>query len=49
MNPPLTIEQYLGVFVAYNAAIWPAQIVAYVPRAPHALFTPDPQWHETPP
>jgi Family of unknown function (DUF6064) len=30
MNPPFTIEQFLGVFVAYNAAIWPAQIVAYI-------------------
>lgn len=30
MNPPFTIEQFLGVFAAYNAAIWPAQIVAYV-------------------
>ena len=29
MNAPFTIEQFLGVFVAYNAAIWPAQIVAY--------------------
>ena len=30
MNTPFTIEQFLGVFVAYNAAIWPAQIAAYV-------------------
>lgn len=30
MNPPFTIEQFLGVFVAYNAAIWPTQIGAYV-------------------
>ena len=30
MNAPFSIEQFLGVFVAYNAAIWPAQIVAYV-------------------
>jgi Family of unknown function (DUF6064) len=29
VNPPFTIEQFLGVFVSYNAAIWPAQIVAY--------------------
>lgn len=29
MNPPFSIEQSLGVFVAYNAAIWPAQIDAY--------------------
>jgi hypothetical protein len=26
---PFTIEQFLGVFTAYNHAIWPAQIVAY--------------------
>jgi hypothetical protein len=30
VNTPFTIEQFLGVFVAYNAAIWPVQIVAYV-------------------
>lgn len=30
MSPPFTIEQFFGVFVAYNAAIWPAQIVAYL-------------------
>jgi hypothetical protein len=30
VNPPFTIEQFLGVFVAYNAAIWPLQIIAYV-------------------
>ncbi|MFN0194756.1 MAG: DUF6064 family protein [Aestuariivirga sp.] len=29
MNPPFTIEEFLGVFAAYNAAIWPFQIVAY--------------------
>jgi hypothetical protein len=29
VNPPFTLEQFLGVFVAYNAAIWPLQIVAY--------------------
>jgi Family of unknown function (DUF6064) len=29
VNTPFTIEQFLGVFVSYNAAIWPAQIVAY--------------------
>jgi hypothetical protein len=26
---PFTIEQFLGVFAAYNAAIWPAQVTAY--------------------
>jgi Family of unknown function (DUF6064) len=30
VNPPFTVEQFLGVFVAYNAAIWPTQIGAYV-------------------
>ncbi len=30
MNPPFSIEQFLGVFAEYNAAIWPAQIFAYV-------------------
>lgn len=29
MTAPFTIEQFLGVFAAYNAAIWPIQIVAY--------------------
>lgn len=27
---PFTVEQFLGVFRNYNAAIWPIQIVAYV-------------------
>lgn len=27
--PPFTAEQFLDVFVAYNAAIWPLQIFAY--------------------
>ncbi len=30
MNPPFTIEQFLGVFVAYNKEIWPVQVVAYL-------------------
>jgi Family of unknown function (DUF6064) len=30
VNPPFTIEEFLGVFAAYNAAIWPLQIAAYV-------------------
>lgn len=29
MTPPFRVEQFLGVFAAYNMAIWPAQIVAY--------------------
>ena len=27
---PFTSEQFLGVFVNYNNAIWPIQIAAYV-------------------
>lgn len=30
MTAPFTIAEFLGVFVAYNAAIWPAQVGAYV-------------------
>lgn len=30
MSAPFTIEQLLGVFVAYNATIWRAQIAAYI-------------------
>jgi hypothetical protein len=30
VSPPFTIDQFLGVFAAYNAAIWPVQIVAAV-------------------
>ena len=30
MNPPFTIDAFLGVFVAYNRAIWPTQIAAYI-------------------
>lgn len=29
MDFPFTIEQFFNVFEAYNAAIWPAQIIAY--------------------
>jgi len=29
MRPPFSAEQFLEVFATYNAAIWPAQIVAY--------------------
>jgi len=28
MTAPFTIEQFLGVFVAYNGAIWPMQVAA---------------------
>ena len=35
MSLPFAVEQFLGVFVAYNAAIWPEQIAAYtLGRAP---------------
>jgi hypothetical protein len=30
MALPFTVEQFLGVFVRYNEAIWPAQLVAYL-------------------
>ncbi len=30
LDPPFTSEQFLGIFAAYNLAIWPAQIIAYV-------------------
>ncbi len=30
MTAPFTIAEFLSVFAAYNAAIWPAQIAAYV-------------------
>jgi hypothetical protein len=29
-NLPFTRDQFLGMFEAYNQAIWPAQVVAYV-------------------
>jgi len=27
---PFTIEEFLGVFVSYNTAIWPVQVLAYI-------------------
>jgi hypothetical protein len=27
---PFTVDQFFSVFAAYNKAIWPAQIVAYL-------------------
>lgn len=30
MKIPFTVEQFFDVFVTYNNAIWPAQVVAYV-------------------
>jgi uncharacterized protein DUF6064 len=30
MQLPFTVEQFFDVFGAYNTAIWPAQIIAYV-------------------
>jgi Family of unknown function (DUF6064) len=30
MQIPFTVEQFFDVFGAYNTAIWPAQIIAYV-------------------
>lgn len=29
MTPPFTVAEFLAVFAAYNAAIWPFQIAAY--------------------
>jgi hypothetical protein len=26
---PFTLDQFLAVFVAYNQAVWPAQLLAY--------------------
>ena len=33
MEPPFTVEQFLGVFRAYNLAVWPMQIVFYAVAA----------------
>ena len=30
MNPPFTLEQFLGVFKNYNQAVFPMQIVFYL-------------------
>ena len=30
MRLPFTVEQFFDVFEAYNRAIWPAQVLAYV-------------------
>lgn len=30
MKIPFNVEQFFDVFEAYNSAIWPAQVVAYV-------------------
>jgi hypothetical protein len=30
MKIPFTVEQFFGVFEGYNAAIWPAQMIAYI-------------------
>jgi hypothetical protein len=30
MTAPFTAEQFFGVFAAYNAAIWPAQVCSFV-------------------
>jgi hypothetical protein len=30
MQMPFTVEQFFDVFGAYNTAIWPAQVIAYV-------------------
>lgn len=30
MDLPFTVEQFFNIFVSYNMAIWPAQIIAYL-------------------
>ena len=30
MRPPFTVDEFLGAFVRYNEAVWPAQIAFYV-------------------
>jgi hypothetical protein len=49
MSLPFDIDQFLAVFSAYNAAIWPAQIVAYALgfAAVGALLTGHPARHRT--
>jgi hypothetical protein len=44
MNPPFTIADFLAVFAAYNAAIWPFHLVAYGLGlvAVRAIFKPRP-------
>jgi Family of unknown function (DUF6064) len=42
MNPPFTVEEFLAVFSAYNAAIWPLQIIAYAA----GLLAVATLWHE---
>jgi hypothetical protein len=44
MNPPFTIADFLAVFAAYNAAIWPLHLVAYALGlvAIAAIFVPRP-------
>jgi hypothetical protein len=44
---PFTREQFFGVFAAYNTAIWPAQLVAYVLGlvVVAALLRPSPRGH----
>ncbi len=38
MSLPFSIEQFMGVFEAYNRAVWPAQIVAYILGIAAMLF-----------
>jgi hypothetical protein len=44
VNPPFTVIEFLAVFAAYNAAIWPFQIVAYALGlvAAAAILVPNP-------
>lgn len=44
MTLPFSVEQFFEVFATYNAAVWPAQIVAYL-AALAALAAPMPALH----
>jgi hypothetical protein len=45
MSPPFSAEQFFGVFVAYNSAVWPAQIgLVALALATIALAVVRPAW-----
>jgi len=35
---PFTVEQFFDVFGTYNTAIWPMQVVAYLPDVLHHII-----------
>jgi len=46
MRPPFSAEDFFGVFVAYNEAVWPAQVVlAALGGAAVVLAIVRPDWH----